>query len=168
MSTRTETQVGITWSSVSDNPEQWSQLCQEHYEWGFAAGYAQARADADGALVWDLPRRLVAPTALPTPRRFVGISGYCSSSTTAVGGTMRRHYDDADLNGYWLERGVAPGTWHVVVAGDTLGTIRRRPGKAGWTAYTPSGTPLPHRGSAGYARNRQEAVVDLILGLGMR
>lgn len=41
--------------------EQWSQLCQWHYELGWIAGYAQARADADAELVGALAAALGGP-----------------------------------------------------------------------------------------------------------
>jgi hypothetical protein len=48
-------------SSKTDRLEAWSQLCQDHYEWGFSAGYAQGRADADRELVEALAQMLGGP-----------------------------------------------------------------------------------------------------------
>lgn len=57
-----ETLAGVS-DIVQPQPtaEQWSQLCQWHYELGLIEGYARGRADADAELVNAMARALGRP-----------------------------------------------------------------------------------------------------------
>ena len=84
----------------------------------------------------------------------------------------RRRYTNAELDDYQLDKVRDESgeilEYRVLVAGDTLGTIARAPYRhQGWVARTSTRIALPHRGGTGrqYARNQQEAVIDLLLGL---
>ncbi|MHA6801790.1 recombinase family protein [Bounagaea algeriensis] len=83
----------------------------------------------------------------------------------------RRRYSTAELDAYQLEPVRTGGeltSYRVRVAGDVLGSIERAPaGHHGWIARDEHRSIQPHRGDTRrYARTRQHAVVDLLLGLG--
>lgn len=86
--------------------------------------------------------------------------------------SKRRRYTSEQLDAYHLEP-VRSDTgeilrYSVVIAGDVLGTIERAPyGRGGWHAHYPAGGVAPHSGQGRYATNREKAVIDLLLGLGI-
>jgi len=108
------------------------------------------------------PARACPPPAPPRPT---------SRPPTRAPGPRR--YTDAELNAYRLERvpdQIRGRRWKVLVAGDVLGeispayTVR---GSKGWQAKTTSGYQLRQHDTRP-AKTRQQAVIDLILHLGLR
>lgn len=68
-------------------------------------------------------------------------------------------------------RPAGDGDWEVVLAGDVIGHVRHRyvgGRRQGWEATTVDLMRLSHRGDGTYARTRQAALVDLLLGLDIR
>lgn len=83
-----------------------------------------------------------------------------------------RSYTSAELDAYTLDpiRGDNGEIQHynVIIAGDTLGTIERPLGHNGWQArQLPSGIAVRHNGRGRYAKTRENAVLDLLIELGI-
>lgn len=106
-----------------------------------------------------------APTAAQKP---------ASPRPPAQSGRRRRgrtRYTKAELDAYQLEavRGDSGDiiAYRVLVAGDVLGSVERAPyGHRGWIARDTHRRTQPHRGGTGrYAKTREHAVIDLLLGL---
>lgn len=111
------------------------------------------------------------PDQDPTPPHRSRPSARKQRSTTA--GRKHRGYTGAELDTYQLDpvRGDTGEIlrYAVLVAGDTLGYLARAPyGHTGWQAHHhPSGAVVAHSGGGRYAKNRETAVIDLLLALGI-
>lgn len=94
-----------------------------------------------------------------TQRNLLMMSSFAATSATALLSWMPTSSRRCTLR---------PAGYRVRVAGDVLGSIERAPsGNYGWLARDPHRNIQPHHGDTRrYARTRQHAVIDLLLGLG--
>jgi hypothetical protein len=82
----------------------------------------------------------------------------------------RRRYTAEEINATVL-RPAGEGSWEAVLAGEVIGRVQHRYAggcRQGWEATTTSLMRLSHRGDGRYARTKQAALVDLLLGIDIR
>lgn len=85
---------------------------------------------------------------------------------------MKRRYTTEEINAATLEAAPSEGEYDALLAGEVVGRVRHRytggGRRQGWEAITNSHIRLPHRGEGTYAKTKQAALVDLLLGLEVR